>query len=159
MARIPDRYHDITRKALLSSAAAGPIGAFSTVADVASIAGIWGTFLCVIATREHVEMSKETAVQICKSALLGMAGYYAGCKTATRVFNLIPFAGTLMGMGLSALANLLFTYRFALTVCGIFETNKGSQLNLGTLGRDILALYHGNGIADDAKTIVGILAA
>ena len=157
MSRIPYKHYDISRRALLSSAAAGPIGAFSTVGDIASIAGIWGTYLYVLASRENVDMSKETAIQICKTALLGMGGYYAGCKAATRAFNLIPFAGTIVAMGISALTNILFTYRFALTAYGIFDSKKGTQLNLKTLGADIKNMFRGNGMFDDAKTIVGIL--
>ena len=155
MSTIPNAYSSATKTALTAAAACGPIGAFSSVADIGTIAGIWGTYLCNIAYREHVAMDKTTAVQICKSALLGMAGYYAGCKTASRAFELIPGAGTVIGIGLSALTNVLFTYRFALTVCAIFS-EQGTSLKLGELAGNIRSLFRRNGLMRDTKYILSI---
>jgi len=53
-------------------------------------------------------LNKEEAKKICTTALLGMGGYYAGCKTATKLFHLIPGAGMLLACGISSLANIVF---------------------------------------------------
>ena len=124
MKKIPAKYISAAKKALIAAAGCGPLGAFSGAADAAAITGIWGALLYTVACGEHVEMDKKAAAQICKSVLLGTAGYYAGCKMATRLFSLIPGAGTLLGMGISALTNILFTYRFALTVCTVFSADR-----------------------------------
>ena len=153
MNTIPAKYTAATKKALIAAAGCGPLITFSSVADVASITGIWGTYLYTVARGERVEMNKETAVQICKSVLLGAAGYYAGCKMATRLFNLVPGAGTLLGMGISALANVLFTYRFALTVCTVFSANK-EKTKATQLAMEIISAFRGNGTIHDVKEIV-----
>ena len=153
MNTIPMKYTTATKKALIAAAGCGPIGAFSSAADVATITGIWGTYLYTVARGEHVEMNKETAVQICKSVLLGAAGYYAGCKMATRLFNFIPGAGTLLGMGISALTNILFTYRFALTVCTVFSENV-EKTKTAQLALEMISAFRGNGTLHDVKEIV-----
>ena len=157
MNTIPAKYTGATKKALIAAAGCGPLGAFSGVADLAAITGVWGTFLYTIARRENVEMNKETAAQICKSVLLGAAGYYAGCKMASRLFSFIPGAGTLLGMGISALTNILFTYRFALTVCTVFSSDKG-KTKTARLAKEILSAFRGNGTIRDVKEIVVLWA-
>ena len=152
---IPKKHHETTRVALIAAAGLGPLGAFTTVADVAAIAGVWTGCLVSIAYDEGIKLDKDAALKICKSSLLGMGGYYAGCKTATKFFHLIPGAGTLTAMGVSALANILFTYRFVLTLCSIFR-NKGKNFDADTLVENIVGMFHGNGILNDAKEIVRI---
>lgn len=154
--RIPKYYWDATQTALIAAAGLGPIGALFTAADVAAIAGIWGTYLYFIAKEEGYGMDKDSAINICKSALLGMSGYYVGCKTATKFFLLIPGAGWLVAMGISALTNILFTYRFALTVCTMFETRGRQSLEVGELAENIKRMYAGNGIGDDVRQIIAI---
>ena len=106
---------------------------------------------------ERVEMNKETAAQICKSVLLGVAGYYAGCKMVTRLFNFIPGAGTLLGMGISALTNILFTYRFALTACTVFSANRPGT-KAGQWAVEIISAFRGNGTLRDVKEIAVLWA-
>ena len=118
----------------------GTIGAFSSAADVASIAGWWGYLLVQYAKYYGVALDKETAKKICSTALLGMGGYYLGCKTATKLFHFIPGAGTLAAMGISSLQNIIFTYRFAITLTRIF--NKGN-VDYDTLADSIKYMFAG----------------
>ena len=118
----------------------GPIGAFSSVADVASIAGWWGYLLVQYSKHYGVALDKEAAKKICSTALLGMGGYYLGCKTATKLFHMIPGAGTLAAMGISSLQNIIFTYRFAITLTRIF--NKGN-VDYDTLADSIKYMFAG----------------
>lgn len=155
MDRIPARHRKTARNAMVASAGLGPLGAFITAADIASIAAIWGACLVQVASDEYRDLDKETAIDICKTALLGMGGYYAGCKAATKAFLLIPFAGIFIGMGISSVANVIFTYRFVLTLCTIFQ-NEGGKLDLDSLGENIKAMFRGNGLLADAKDIVDI---
>ncbi|MBR3107265.1 MAG: hypothetical protein IKH30_08795 [Clostridia bacterium] len=157
MNTIPMKYTAATKKALIAAAGCGPLSTFSSVADVATITGIWGTYLYTVARGEHVEMNKETAVQICKSVLLGAAGYYAGYKMATRLFSLIPGAGTLLGMGISALTNILFTYRFALTACTVFSANRPGT-KAGQWAVEIISAFRGNGTLRDVMEIAVLWA-
>lgn len=153
--RISYKFRENAQIALIAAAGVGPLGSLSSVADIASIAGIWGTYLYSVASSEGYHMDSDSAVNICKAALLGMGGYYVGCKTATRMFWLIPGAGWLAAMGVSSIANILFTYRFALTVCTMFET-KGKGLAVEELAENIKSMFGGNGILDDVKEIVDI---
>lgn len=72
--------------------------------------------------------------------LLGMGGYSLGCKTATKLFHLIPGAGTLAAMGLSSLQNIIFTYRFAITLSRIF---KQGSVDYDTLADSIKYMFAG----------------
>lgn len=152
MSTLPTNYNGITKKALIAAAGCGPLGMVSGAADMAAIAGIWGAYLYSAARMEHVEMSRETAVQVCKTVLLGAAGYYAGCKMANRVLFFIPAAGPLLGMGVSALANVLFTYRFALTV-SLVLARHGASLKGRDLAGEIMSMFRGNGTMSDMKDI------
>ena len=153
--RIPSKYRGGAQIALIAAASVGPLGSLSSVADIASIAGIWGTYLYGVGLGEGYSLDKDGAVKICKAALLCMGGYYVGCKTATKIFWLIPGAGWLAAMGVSALANILFTYRFALTVCTVFD-NRNVNLDAGELAENIKNMFTGNGIADDVREIIDI---
>lgn len=152
MKKILNKYKYNTKVALLASAGCGPLGAFSSVADVAAIATCWGGLMYSMAKDSNFSLDKDAAIDICKSALLGMGGYYIGCKTATKVFLLIPGAGIIAGMGISSVANIIFTYRFALTLSNILESKRGS-LDLENLAESIKAMYGGNGMIEDAKEI------
>lgn len=153
--RIPGRHRGSAQIALIASAGVGPLGSLSSVADVAAIAGIWGTYLYSVSAKEGLCLDRDSAVKICKSALLGMGGYYVGCKTATKIFWAIPLAGWLAAMGVSTVTNILFTYRFALTVCTMFSSNCAA-LEIGEMADNIKNMFAGNGIADDVRQIVDI---
>lgn len=71
-----------------------------------------------------------------------MGGYYLGCKTATKLFLLIPGAGTLTAMGLSSLQNAIFTYRFAVVLTQIFEAGR---FDSSTLVESIKCMFAGTG--------------
>lgn len=152
MNTLPTKYRGITKKALAAAAGCGPLGVLSGAADMAAIAGIWGTYLYSAARMEQVEMSRETAVQICKTVLLGAAGYYAGCTMANRILVFIPCAGPLLGMGVSSLANVLFTYRFALTVSQVLSRGKANTKVMQLAG-EIKSMFRGNGAVRDMKEI------
>lgn len=148
--QIPAALHKRVRDTMLAAGALGPIGAFSTTADVATIAGCWGTLLLAFCDHYHVRMDKDTAVKTCSSILLGLGSYYAGCKLATKLFHLIPFAGTLMGMGISSVANILFTYRFALTLTRCFDINYSGTDSMIANFAEMFKTYGALGSAEDA---------
>ncbi len=151
---IPCALRSDVKLAILETGLLGPIGAFSTVADVASIGGWWGYLLVKYSKYYGMEMDKEAAKKICSTAILGMGGYYLGCKTATRLFHMIPGAGTIAAMGMSALQNIIFTYRFAVTLSRIFA--KGN-VNVNTLVDAIKCMFAGTGMGlMSVKDIAGL---
>ena len=137
---IPYALRGDVKLAIFETGALGPIGAFSSTADIAAIAGWWGYLLVQYSKHYGVTLDKEAAKKICSTALLGMGGYYLGCKTATKLFHLIPGAGTIAAMGISALQNIIFTYRFAVTLTRIFS--KGN-VNYDTLADSIKYMFAG----------------
>lgn len=139
---IPIELREDVKLAITETGLLGPIGAFSTVADVASIGGWWGYLLVCYAKHYGYKMDKESAKKICVTTLLGMGGYYAGCKAATKFFHLIPGAGTLLAMALSSLANVIFTYRFAVTLTRIFK--KGT-VDFDSLADSVKVMFAGTG--------------
>lgn len=151
---IPCALRSDVKLAILETGLLGPVGAFSTVADVASIGGWWGYLLVKYSKYYGMEMDKEAAKKICSTAILGMGGYYLGCKTATRLFHMIPGAGTIAAMGMSALQNIIFTYRFAVTLSRIFA--KGN-VNVNTLVDAIKCMFAGTGMGlMSVKDIAGL---
>lgn len=156
MNKIPQTHRETVKDALIASTSLGPLGALFSAVDIAAIAGIWGILLASVASWEGVSMDTDSATKICKSALLGMGGYYVGCKTATKIFLMIPGAGIFMAMGISSVTNILFTYRFALTICSMFSKKNVNNLELGELAENIKSMYAGNGIASDVRDIVSI---
>jgi len=151
---IPCALRSDVKLAILETGLLGPIGAFSMVADVASIGGWWGYLLVKYSKYYGMEMDKEAAKKICSTAILGMGGYYLGCKTATRLFHMIPGAGTIAAMGMSALQNIIFTYRFAVTLSRIFA--KGN-VNVDTLVDAIKCMFAGTGMGlMSVKDIAGL---
>lgn len=121
MSKIPTEYRQMVRTAMLSAGALGPLGAFTTAADVVAIAGVWGTLLMSIAEQEGLTMTKEAAVKVGSGVALGLGGYYSGCKLATKLFLAIPGAGPFIACGCSTLANYILTYYFALAVIATFR--------------------------------------
>lgn len=140
---IPNALRSDVKLAILETGLLGPIGSFSTVADVASIGGWWGYLLVKYAGYYGMELDKEAAKKICSTAILGMGGYYLGCKTATRLFHMIPGAGTITAMGISALQNIIFTYRFAITLARIFSRGN---VNRDSLVEAIKCMFAGTGM-------------
>lgn len=137
---IPCALRDDVKFALTETGLLGPIGAFSATADIASIAGAWGYLLVKYSKYYGITLDKEAAKKICSTALLGMGGYYMGCKTATKLFHMIPGAGNLAAMGLSSLQNIIFTYRFAITLSRIF---KQGSVDYDTLADSIKYMFAG----------------
>ena len=153
---IPQELRETVRNTMRAAGALGPLGAFSTMGDVAAIAGCWGTLLVVFADHYGMKMTKETAVKACSSVLLGIGSYYAGCKLASKLFNMIPFAGTVMGMGISSAANILFTYRFALTLTRMFGSACGDLDNIVASIVEMFKTYGAIGSAADAfRMLIG----
>ena len=137
---IPKEMREDVKFAILEAGAFGPIGAFSTVADVGAIATVWGYLLFKYTKQYGYKLEKDDAVKICTTALLGLGGYYAGCKMATKLFHIIPGAGTLLAMGISSLANVIFTYRFALALTRIFKSPK---IDMKNLAKTIITVFAG----------------
>ena len=137
---IPKNMREDVKFAILEAGAFGPIGAFSTVADVGAIATVWGYLLFKYTKQYGYKLENDDAVKICTTALLGLGGYYAGCKMATKLFHIIPGAGTLLAMGISSLANVIFTYRFALALTRIFKSPK---IDMKNLAKTIITVFAG----------------
>lgn len=73
---IPYALRGDVKLAIFETGALGPIGAFSSTADIAAIAGWWGYLLVQYSKHYGVTLDKEAAKKICSTALLGMGGYY-----------------------------------------------------------------------------------
>ena len=118
---IPKELRPITKKILTAVGMAGTIGAFSTAADVATIAGSWGTLMVTYAKYYGLSLDEESATKLATTTILGLRGYYAGCKLAAKMFHLIPGLGTIAAMGISSFQNMVFTYRFATILVRLFS--------------------------------------
>ena len=144
--------HDV-KVAITEAGMCGPLGVVSGAADVAAIAGCWGILLVKYARYFKVTICKKSAVDICTTLLLGMGGYYAGCRMATRAMQFIPGAGWLIGAGVSSVANVVFTYRYALALACVFA---GGENRLASLAASITTVMAGMGSVMSLKEIVSL---
>ena len=152
--QIPEALKKDVKLTILETGAMGTIGVFSSAADVMSIAGSWGYLLMRYARYYRYTIDLEMAKKLCVTVLLGMGGYYFGCKTATRLFHIIPGAGTLAAMGISSLQNVIFTYRFAVTLTCVFSAGC---VKLDTLADSIKCMFaSSNQGLLSVKEIVGL---
>lgn len=142
---------------LYESAAYGPAGAFFTAVDVGGLALVWGGLFYTLTSNRGLSIDKNLATEICKSTILGAGAYYVGCKTATKFFHLIPLAGTLAAMGISALTNIVFTYRFALSLSEALETDESKRNDWKNISNRILSSFVGNGAKSDVADICDIM--
>lgn len=131
---------------LCEAGLAGPIGAFSTIADVAALGSIWGGLFYELASNRGLSIDKTQAIKICETILLGSSAYYMGCKAAIKLLHLIPGAGTLASMGISSFENIVFTYRFALATSQILEMDEFKKGEWKKFGTVISSAFSGNDI-------------
>lgn len=135
------KYQDIVTTAVRASAAAGVPGAFTAGADIAGLTLVWGGMMVAIAERSGHELDRSMAVKVAASAITSIAAYATGIKLATKAFHLIPGAGTVAAIGISAGLNMLFTLRFAKVVIDNFDKPGLDLPELGTrLSRDLVAM-------------------
>lgn len=140
---LPARYNECVKIAMIASAGAGPLGALSSTADAAGIAAIWGSLLVGMVGKSGAAMDKETAKKVVGAVVSGAMGYYGGCKLATRLFTLIPGAGLFIAMGASTVANILFTYRFALVLATLLDAHKISAAEAKGIAPAVLSMMAG----------------
>lgn len=117
---IPEKYTDIVNTALIAAAAAGPLGV-TGVADTIAIAGIWTTMFMAIRSKSNSSFGNDPK-RIAGGVASGIVKYYIGCKLATYGCFLIPGAGIITGMGVSAVCNIYFTYNFASILIELMDT-------------------------------------
>ena len=122
MKKIPFRYRSIVKTALIAAAAVGPVGVFGGI-DAVAVGGIWTTMFFAIRSEAGTKFGNDPR-RIAGAVASGIVQYYIGCKLATYTCFLIPGVGVLAAMGVSALCNIYFTYRFASIVIELMDTKK-----------------------------------
>ena len=158
MSQIPNQYRSYATTALRTSIPCGIIGNFSSAADVAGIVASWAPYLISVADDNLIELDLKGATKICSSVALGAAGYYAGCKVATKLFTWLGIATagltTVVGCGISALQNVIFTYYFC---CAVNEIMEGSNVqDLSKIAPAVIRVF-AHFTAGDLGDIVALL--
>lgn len=156
MSRIPDIYRNDVRTAMVAVTALGPMGAFSGAADMAAVGGTWGTLLYAMCKKSRISLDKEAAKKLSITMFAAASGYYGGCKLATKLLHMIPGAGTIMAMGMSAITNLIFTYRFAFVVATLLTDTKLTLSTLMNVAPDIGRMMIGCPAVADIKDMYSI---
>lgn len=130
-------FEPILRTALSGAAAVGPLGAFGPW-DTAAVGAIWlSTYFAI---QEKSKYKVANGRQFVSSIVVGAAQYIVGCKVANMLFNLIPFAGLGIAMGISAVTNVYFTYRFAEVVILLLNEDNSYTLSDAQLAERALKL-------------------
>ena len=133
--RIPQKYRHDVHVALIAVAAVGPAGVFGDI-DAIAVAGVWSGLVTAMLIDSGISLDKGAAKKLALAVITGAGGYYAGCKLATKLFWLIP-GGIFVGMGVSALANIMITYRFAWVLALMLEEDRISQSNVLNIAGEI----------------------
>ena len=123
MERLERNYWPMMKVAIAAAAAAGPLGSLTGPADMIAVTGIWTTLLISMMNKAECKISPKNAKTIATAVATGAVSYYVGCKVASWMFYLIPFAGVAGAIGISTAANILFTYRFGLSIASMIEKN------------------------------------
>lgn len=133
---IPEKYRSDVHKALIAVAAIGPIGLLGDL-DAVAVTAAWSGLLTAMFMDANAHLDKETAKKLTLAVLAAAGGYYAGCKLATKLFLLVPGAGLIIGAGASAIANVVFTYRFAWVIAKMLEEDRISSKNILGISGDV----------------------
>lgn len=118
---IPDRFVEPVRNALTAAAAIGPAGLFGGL-DAVAVGAVWTTLFIAIKDKSNSTLGSDPK-RICGGIAAGVAQYYIGCKIASWLCFLIPGVGPVIGVGVSSIVNVYFTYRFA---CAMIDLMNNS---------------------------------
>lgn len=114
-------FDDCVRKAILASAAAGPLGVVPGPVDILAVCGIWTPMIIAISQKSARKI--DNPADFCKSLATGLVSYIVGCKVAQQIFNLLP-GGIFVGVTLSTVTNVYFTYRVAEVIINLLNDDK-----------------------------------
>lgn len=142
--------------AMHESTALGPLGAVSGSADIMAIAGVWGTLLWLMSKNHGINLTKEKSKELCICIAKGAMRYIAGCKAATRLFNLVPGAGTLVAIAGSTVENVIFTYRFARSVTDTMLKEVTYECEWDTKVKNAIGNFAYEFCAADIKEMIDI---
>lgn len=124
--KIPYSYRTVVQNALIAAAAVSPLGLLGGI-DAVGVGAVWTTMFLAIRNKSNSKLGADPK-RICVGAASGIAGYYIGCKAATYACFFIPGVGPavaiLAALGVSAVCNIYFTYKFAVTSIELFEKNN-----------------------------------
>ena len=150
------KYRSTVQAGVLAATALGPAGAFSGPADAAAIFSVWTTMFCSMVEESGHSMNRDFAVKLVSTVGTGVVGYYAGCKSATWLFHLIPGAGTLTAMGVSSAMNALFTYKFGTGVAKLLEQGELDLQDAAATATCLLALVCTMPTPEDIKGMLDL---
>ena len=137
----------------------GPLGAFEGIGDTLAIAGIWGTLLWMMAQNHGIRITKEKSKELCFCIMEGATQYITGCKAATRLFHLIPGAGTVIAILGSTLENVVFTYRFARGITNIMFKENSNPAAWDSMVENVIDIFSIDDWIEDIKDIINIYTA
>lgn len=126
---IPQRFRKIVGGASAAAGAVGVPGAFSFGSDVIILKGIWVTGALLIIDKANMKMSRNDALQLATSALVGAATFVAGSKLAAKLFHLVPGPGTLGAICVNSFLDAFFTYRFLRSVAKVVDKYDGEEIS------------------------------
>lgn len=152
MDRISEKYYEIVKKSLIAAAAIGPLGLFGGL-DTVAVGGVWTTMFFAIRKKANSSFGSDPK-RIAGAVAVGIAKYYIGCKLATYTCFLIPGAGIFIGMGVSALCNVYFTYNFASILIELMDTKN--YYSDDDIIKEIIGLLKKLPSVDEIKEIVKI---
>jgi uncharacterized protein (DUF697 family) len=152
-----ERHYETIKTGVVAAGVAGPVGAIPGPLDALAIGGIWTIMLVSIAKKSGHQLSEAYVAKFVSIVSAGAVGYYGGCKVAGWLLNLIPGAGTLAAMGVSAVLNIIFTYKFGVTVADIFDRDEFNLNDAATAASAVLLLLCAVPTLHDIREIIRLI--
>lgn len=150
--KINERYIPAVRTALTAAAAVGPVGVFGNI-DAVAVGAVWAKMLYDLQQESNVKLSNNPK-RVATGIAMGVAGYYVGSKIASWLCFLIPGAGIFIGMSLSTIVNVYFTYRLALILISLMDDE--TALNDDEIIKYVVSLLKKYPSLSEVKEIVSI---
>lgn len=122
-------YDPILRAATGAAASTGPLVLLLVPGlDFTVMAGIWGTMIVNIASRNGVAMDRQSAVRIATAIITGFGAYAASAKTFVWAIGKIPGIGWVAAGGINSAANAIMTLWLGFALIDLFDREKPTTL-------------------------------
>ena len=135
-----DKYKQIVGPSVLAATTSEPLKASRGLSEASNMGSIWARMLLSIVETSGRSMDSTYADQFLQSLEPGAVECYWEYKLSTWCFHLIPEGAALTAMGINAMMNALFTYKFGATVATLIEHDIFDLSDVCKAAQDVLPL-------------------
>lgn len=154
-----DKYKQIVGTSVMAATNFEPLQISRGPSNPGKISSIWASMLLAIAETSGRALDSSFADQFIQNLEPKAAEYYWDCKLTTWCFHLIPGGTTLAALGISAMMNALFTYKFGASVSKLIEHGIFDLSDATKAAQDVLDLMCTTPTFNDVKGTIELAQA